>query len=365
MKFLPIVFFLITSSLFGQPIIPVIKKDSCYKKADSRKGKRFTEWECGKIAGVVDCNEKLELDEASNTVITASAKKPFTGVCETCHMNGILERRVTFVGGKQNGTDTTYYASGCPMVIRTHVQGVENGQWTYFYDSLGTVAWEENYSVGEKHGPQIYFSRKPNASSGDTTKYETYTNGVLNGTKVSYNSKGKRTKQSKYVNGLLQGPFLLYNADGVIIEEINYKEGKREGLSKYYYDDGVLLRTENWSMDVKNGEFKTFYYGGFIQVSENYKKGIKEGWFEEFFPDQKRKRRALYKKDVLVQEQVWDEQGREIVSFGVKAGSGAEDDAVPTAGKKKEKKKKEKKPKKPKKPKKGEEPAQPEATEPE
>src|SRR3989338_4171726 len=97
------------------------------------------EWDCGKLAGVVDCNEKLELDEASNTVITVSAKKPFSGQCETCHMNGILERRVTFVGGKQNGTDTTYYASGCPMVIRTHVKGVENGHWAYFYDSLGTV----------------------------------------------------------------------------------------------------------------------------------------------------------------------------------------------------------------------------------
>jgi hypothetical protein len=114
-------------------------------------------------------------------------------------------------------------------------------------------------------------------------------------------------------------------------------------------------------MDVKNGEFKTFYYEGFVQVSENYKKGLKEGWFEEFFPDQKRKSRALYKKDVLIEEHVWDESGREIKTFGGKVSSGVEDDAVPTAGKKK----KEKKPKakKPKKPKKGEEP-KPEGTEP-
>jgi antitoxin component YwqK of YwqJK toxin-antitoxin module len=361
MKWCTLLLLLVAMKAVAQPGIPVIKKDSCYKIADARKGKRFTEWDCGKLAGVVDCNEKLELDEASNTVITVSAKKPFSGQCETCHMNGILERRVSFVNGKQNGTDTTYYASGCPMVIRTHVQGVENGHWTYYYDSLGTVAWEMNYSVGQKHGPQIFYSRKPKASSGDTTKYENYINGVLQGPKVSYNSKGKRTKQSNYVNGLLEGAFLVYNAEGKIIEEINYKQGKRNGISKYYYDDGILLRTESWDMDVKNGEFKTFYYEGFVQVSENYKKGLKEGWFEEFFPDQKRKSRALYKKDVLIEEHVWDESGREIKTFGGKASSGAEDDAVPTSGKKK----KEKKPKakKPKKPKKGEEP-KPEGTEP-
>lgn len=457
MKWCTLLLLLVTVKAFAQPGIPVIKKDSCYKIADARKGKRFTEWDCGKLAGVVDCNEKLELDEASNTVITASAKKPFSGQCETCHMNGILERRVTFVNGKTNGTDTTYYASGCPMVIRTHVQGVENGHWTYFYDSLGTVAWEMNYSVGQKHGPQIFYSRKPKASSGDTTKYENYINGVLQGPKVTYNSKGKRTKQSNYVNGLLEGAFLVYNAEGKIIEEINYKQGKRDGISKYYYDDGVLLRTESWSMDTKNGEFKTFYYNGDIQTLENYKKSsgkpeermdveiyevptkqqaelvfellnkrtkeekireqvgdglnvtksqavdpaqtplikgeklargvnrpyekdkkyyvvlvhqvvsipqkeVKEGWFEEYFPDKKKKRRALYKKDVLVEEYVWDESGRLIKSMGGnEGGAGAEDDAVPTKGKKK----KEKKPKakKPKKPKKGEEP-KPEATEP-
>src|SRR5687768_17665313 len=107
MKLLAVLFTLFTVSVFAQPgNLPVIKKDSCYKKAAARSKQRFAEWECGKIAGVVDCNEKLELDEASNTVITASAKTPFSGTCETCHMNGILERRITFVNGKTNGVDT-------------------------------------------------------------------------------------------------------------------------------------------------------------------------------------------------------------------------------------------------------------------
>ncbi|MNY27594.1 hypothetical protein D3C86_1615060 [compost metagenome] len=101
-------------------------------------------------------------------------------------------------------------------------------------------------------------------------------------------------------------------------------------------------------MDVRNGEFKTLYYNQKLQSVEIYKKGLKEGWFEERFPDERVKSRALYKKDVLVEEHVFDEQGREIRTFGGTASSGKEDDAMPKSPaekKKKEKKKKEPKPK--------------------
>lgn len=334
---------LLLVSFASQSQITNIKKESnsnepCYAKAQKRAGSRFAEWECGLIAGVVDCNEKLELDEGSNTVISASGKKPFSGTCETCHQNGILERRVTFVNGKPNGIDTTRYKTGCIMVIRDHVQGVENGHWTYFHDSIEKPAWEMNYNVGQKNGPQIYFNKK-----GDTTKFETYNNGVLNGTKVTYGSNGKRTKQVSYVNGLFEGPFILYNKEGAITEELNYKAGKKNGVFTYYYDDGVLLRTENWTNDVKNGEFKTFYYEGNLQKSEIYKKGLREGYWEEFFPDQKNKRLALYKKDILIEEHVFDNLGREIKTFGGEAKKAEEDDAAPGAkpAKKGNKKKKE------------------------
>jgi len=268
MKILVALAVLFSFSAFSQEI-SAGKSDRkhCYDKADGLKKKRFAEYECGKIAGVVDCNEKLEMDEASNTVLTASAKQPFSGTCETCHMNGLLERRVTFVNGKTNGIDTTKYATGCLMVIRNHVMGAPNGVWTYYYDSLEIPAWEMQYSVGELQGVQVYYDKK-----GDTTKLETYRNGVLNGAKVTYGPGNKRIKQTNYANGLLDGPFLIFNKDQKIIEELTYKQGKKNGVFKYYYDDGTLLRTENWFMDARNGEFKTFYYDQTLQSIEIYKK---------------------------------------------------------------------------------------------
>lgn len=311
--------------------IPEIKKTKCYEKAGG-SGKRFNEWECGKLAGVVDCNEKLTYDETSKLVLSGNMGTPFTGTCETCHMNGLLERRITFVNGKENGSDTTNYKSGCIQVIRNHIQGVESGQWTFFYDSTSYIAWERNYNLGELHGRQLYLTKE-----GDTTRLENYLNGKLHGVKKSYYPKSKLEKEITYANGLLEGPSKYYSWEGKLIQDLTYKQGKKHGELKYYYDDGTLLTVEHWNMDQKDGEFKTFYYQGNVQTMENYKKGVAEGWFEERWPDDKMKRRALYKKGVIIEEHRFDEHGVENYTFGGETNA-KEDDAAPGAKTKKKKK---------------------------
>jgi antitoxin component YwqK of YwqJK toxin-antitoxin module len=328
---------------FGQIEQPQSGMKKCNGKLTARKGQRFTDWECGKVPGVIDCNQGLELDEGSNTVFRKAegteflqdANKPFSGQCETCHPNGILERRVSFVSGKENGTDTTYYPTGCPMVVRTHIQGEENGQWTYYHDTIVSIqAWEMNFFAGEKHGKQIFFNIK-----GDTTLWENYNHGLLDGKKYKYYPGSKIKEEISYKKGLMDGEFLYYNTEGKMLEKLNYKEGKKNGECTYFYSDGKLLKTEFWLMDVKNGEFKTFYYQGHIQTLETYKKGIKEGAWEEYFPNQKPKRIAVYKKDVLIEEHTYDEFGNELTTFGGKTTKKTEDDALPEGDKKKKKKK--------------------------
>jgi antitoxin component YwqK of YwqJK toxin-antitoxin module len=331
-NFACIAVFFSLSSLFGQGTNS--DKVPCYERG-KKQASGFGDWECGKLAGVVDCNEKLTYDEGSNTVLAGNVGKPFTGTCETCHMNGLLERRITFVDGKENGNDTTYYDTGCLQVVRNHILGVESGTWTFYYDSTTYVAWEMNYNLGQKHGVQTYFTRQ-----GDTTKLETYSNGVLNGVKKTYYPKSKLEKEVHYVNGIFDGSFKRYNTEGNLLQELNYKEGKKQGEQKYYYEDGTLLSTEHWTMDVKDGEFKTLFYNGTIQTLENYRKGLQEGSFEEYWADGRPKRKAIYKKGVLIEDHLFDEQGNETYSFGAPTISGDEDDAMPTDQKKKGKKKK-------------------------
>lgn len=335
-----LIFLLGSAATFGQ--ITSLKKDNekpCYEKANELRRKGVSLLECGKLAGVVDCNEELEyshetdlfLRKAKDFVNRTGAGKPFTGTCESCFMSGLLERRISFVDGRENGIDTSYYENGCIQAVRSHIQGAESGTWSYYYDSTQVLAWEMNYYLGEKHGKHVFF--KPN---GDTTKLEYYKNGLLDGVRKQYFKGSKVFKEISYSAGLMDGPFKMYNNQGVIIEESNYKANKKHGIQKYFYDDGVLLRTENWESGIKSGEFKMFYYQGHLQTLETYnKKGQKDGKFEEYYPDQRPKRIAVYLKDVLVEDHQFDEHGNETYSFGAPTTSDKEDDEIKKPGKKK------------------------------
>lgn len=327
----------------------------CFDKSVERIGQRYVDWECGKSDQIVNCNEKLESDPGTNLVVHGKSGQPFTGKCETCHMNGIRERIVQFTNGKVNGTDTTIYESGCVQVVRNHIDGVENGKWTYYNDTSGLEAWTINYFNGEKHGLSIYYSHfkvgtdKYNIKIGnststrtyglydsDTLRVEYYKMGKLDGKRTEYFPGSKIEKEVNYKEGLLHGSFIIYNKDGIVLQDLNYYQGKKDGVCQYYYEEGSLLSVENWSKGVKSGEFKTFYIQGHIQSKESYnKRGERHGDFEERFPNDKVKRTAIYKKGKLVEEHIFDEYGNEIRTVGVEnPTSGNEDDEVPTKSKK-------------------------------
>ncbi len=336
-----LLFLSLANQSFGQGFDK--SKKNCWEPSEiRRKNIKYAEWECGKRAGTVDCNEKLTFDEDHNTFLAGIDGTPYNGKCETCHNNGLLERTITFVNGKEDGIDTTTYMTGCTQVIRSHIQGVRNGTWTYYYDSTQQMAWEMNYYLGVQHGRSIFFTKR-----GDTTLWENYKNGNLHGTQYTFHPymHSKIQKVINYKDGFLDGSYKVYNEKGVLIQDLNYKMGKKDGEFKFFYDDGVLLRTEHWKLDVKDGEFKTFYYEGQVQDHETYKMGILVGTAEEFYPDQKIKHKTVYakKKGIIEEEYKYDEHGRETYSFGATESDGTEDDTMSGQSKSKKKKKKKKK----------------------
>lgn len=363
---LPLTFLISLASWSQGGRFGVKEKDSCYfryktvmkdgkperVRLETKEQLRYVEWECGKDLSVIDCNSELTYDEETNTVYKqsrdmsnlAGSNKPFTGTCESCHMNGRIQRRVSFVNGKENGTDTTFYESGCPQIVRTLVEGVDHGTWYYMYDSTEMLAWEMNFYMGEKHGKHIFFKlnrEDPEKLRLDTTKWENYDHGILDGWRRTYHDNGVLNREVKYDHGIYNGPFRIYNEERIIIEDVMYKNGEKDEDCKYYYDDGTLLRTESWDEGVKHGEFKTYYYQGHIQTSENYKKGRKEGWFMQYYPDQTLKNKTLYEKDERIEEHRYDEHGRETYSFGTpESDTGVEDDEMPSRNNKKRKKEK-------------------------
>lgn len=350
---LTILLVFITSILFAQ--LEPVKRGPCFKKSVDRLGDSYATWECDPRDAILDCNEKLESDPGSKLVFKRETGNAFSGSCESCYTNGLRQRLVHFKLGKVDGVDTTFYESGCPQVVRKHIDGMETGSWTFFNDTSGLVAWNINYLNGEREGQAIFYKQRKvgedkytillkgverfveyNLYENDTSKIENYSNGLLHGVKKEFYPNGKVRIEANYTGGLFDGAFIEYNDEGNVLQERFYEEGKKVGNWKYFYNDGNLLKTENWKDDQKEGEFKTFYIQGHIQTLETYKKGMKDGKFMERFPDDKLKSEAYYKKDELIEKHVFDEYGNEIETFGAdKAKNKAEDDQIPTTKSKK------------------------------
>jgi len=326
-----------------------IRDTRCFDKSVERMGARYVDWECGKSDRVVDCNERLESDPGSNLVFSRQSRQPFTGACETCHRNGIKERIVEFKEGRVHGVDSTYYSSGCLQVVRTHIDGVENGVWKFYNDTSGLEAWEIGYYNGEKHGKSIYFRQfktgtakisiqigntsqdhEYNTYDSDSLRLEYFNMGKLHGVRKEFYPGNRLYRLANYQNGVLHGAFKVYNPDGVLLQELNYFQGKKDGVCKFYFEDGSLLKIETWNKGVEAGEFKTFYIQGHIQKKESYnKRGQRHGEWEQRYPDDKVKLTAIYKRGKLIEEREFDKYGNEIRTVGVeKPVQGDEDDDI-------------------------------------
>ena len=66
---------------------------------------------------VADCNKDLELEQSNNLIYHKRTRKPFTGTCVSYFDNQQMERMVSFLMGKENGTSYTYYQNGQVMVM--------------------------------------------------------------------------------------------------------------------------------------------------------------------------------------------------------------------------------------------------------
>lgn len=315
---------------------------------------KYMDFDCDKIVGAVDCNEQLEYQEESNRFFSKGSGGPFNGECVTCHQNGVLEHHIKFELGREQGTDTTYYYSGCPMLYRTLENGQETGTWTFFYDSTQQVAWIKEYGVeekkelGQKVGTHYYFDNK-----GDTAVVENYANNLLNGEKRIYYTQNRIKKIINYRNGMFSGPSKTYNLEGKLLQEENYKlinekdsRGKRTGKIisvkngdfTYYYDDGTLLKTEQWKENKKNGQFISYYYDGSVMNTGTYVNGVKEGEFIEYYNNGKQKSYRLFENKQLVKKHLFDEYGMLIGGDPLPENGTNEDDNLPKTKKKKKKK---------------------------
>ena len=68
----------------------------------------------------VDAYDKLAFDEETQTYFLKSDYRTrFDGTCETCYRNNVLTERITIKNGKREGSDTSFFKSGCLLVSKS------------------------------------------------------------------------------------------------------------------------------------------------------------------------------------------------------------------------------------------------------
>jgi antitoxin component YwqK of YwqJK toxin-antitoxin module len=257
---------------------------------------------------VKNCQQSIGYDDISNTYLLRNDfSTPYTGFCVNCYPSNLLEEKLYFENGKRQGTDTSYYRTGCIQAIQSFQLGKEQGATYIFHDSTNLIAFEIWYQNGNLHGPSIQFGKN---GLKDTLMYKHYKEGKLDGPQRTYFSNGKIRKQSFYKNGLNEGAQITYSISGQKESEIYYKAGKKNGSWKYYFDSGKLARTETWKDGKKNGEFITYNELGQIMQTEKFAADLPIGLHQTFYPDGKVNYSCNYSsKGVKIEEYVIDQYG--------------------------------------------------------
>ena len=254
------------------------------------------------------CHESIAFDEDHNLyLLRKDYATPYTGNCVSCYPSFIIEEKLNFVNGRRQGTDTSYYKSGCIQAIQSYQIGVEQGATYIYYDSTNRVQFEIWYQNGKLHGPSIQFSANALA---DTLMYKHYKNGILDGPQRSYFPNGKVRKSSYYVNGFSDGAQKTYNANGQKESELNFKAGKKHGTWTYFFDSGKTARTETWKDGKKNGPFVSYNELGQILSTEKYTADLPVGLHQTFYSDGKLNYSCTYSnKGEKLEEYVIDQYG--------------------------------------------------------
>jgi len=115
------------------------------------------------------------------------------------------------------------------------INGIKTGEWVEYDKSKGHLVSITSYIDGKLNGNFFEFD-----SRGYMVTQASFLNDILDGRLIKYKF-GKIIEEANYSNGKLNGKKITFNRNGNIQEEIEYKNGVLDGKMKYYNDKQELI----------------------------------------------------------------------------------------------------------------------------
>lgn len=130
-----------------------------------------------------------------------------------------------------------YYTIKGKVVSEGEMKGKDRiGEWVYFQKLSNNIMSKETYVAGKMDGVQLTYY--PN---GKVTEEITYVNGIKQGNNNYYSPEGVLLKKLIYHDNKLHGPAEYYDANGNVTIKGYYKTGKKYGLWQYFKDGKLEL----------------------------------------------------------------------------------------------------------------------------
>jgi len=261
--------------------------------------------------------------------LTKVTEKGFYGLYRRYDKNGNLSIYTYAIDGKN--TDSGYYSDGNLAYIQEVkiIKGKDSilhGKYIEYYKN-GQIKVQGSYNEGKRDGEFKAFLR--NGKSAGSVFYKdgkiiksTLVKAMKDNasfslvTDINYNLNSHKIVTDEFPNQLLK-QYFVFNKNGLL-----------DGESREYYEEGNIKSVSPFKNNVADGIFISYYQNGNIKDKQNYKNGNEEGeglfYYENgqleekyfmkngkldgeainYFNDGKIRHKAIYKDDIILEEEV-------------------------------------------------------------
>ena len=159
-----------------------------------------------------------------------------------------------------------YFQDGSRAAEGKFIHHDKDSTWKYYSDNSQTLAIEENYLLGKRHGLSIVYY-----DNGQIAQKTMWRKDMKHGPWEQFYDDAAVRMVTRFENDKLEGVYQVFNRDGTLVIQGAHKQDLKVGTWKYYNDDG-------------SEDFELIYVDGILQNEEIMKQKLDE-FMEEMEKD--------------------------------------------------------------------------------
>jgi antitoxin component YwqK of YwqJK toxin-antitoxin module len=191
------------------------------------------------------------------------------------YADGTLKHRYQYKDGAKTGANIQYYPN-TKIKIKEQValNGIDVNEEGF--DEEGKKQYEKNFRRQRPHGTWTYYFE-----DGKTVSVrETYVNGQLQGSRVTYYANGEKKAEETYMYNLITGTVKNYREDGSVESVVEFRASRPHGLFTAYYPNGKIKEQGEFVAGKKHKEWKEFDEHGNVTKTTMFRAGIPTGFLD-------------------------------------------------------------------------------------